>query len=214
MGGVRGARRSTSSAASSAPIRTRLMVREFQTRHRRRGARTVARALRPSVRRRRGLRRRRQQRDLACSAAFVDDGYVRLVGRRGRRATACESPDTAATLGRGQRRASCTARARTSCRTATARSSRTHSVSAGLDYPGVGPEHAYLKDAGRVEYVSVADGAALEDVRGGSRAARASSQRWRARTRSRSLATSRASAATAASCSSTCRAAATRTFNR
>jgi tryptophan synthase beta chain len=35
-------------------------------------------------------------------------------------------------------------------------------VSAGLDYPGVGPEHAYLKDAGRVEYVSVADGAALE----------------------------------------------------
>ena len=29
----------------------------------------------------------------------------------------------------------------------------THSVSAGLDYPGVGPEHAWLKDAGRAEYV-------------------------------------------------------------
>ena len=33
----------------------------------------------------------------------------------------------------------------------------THSVSAGLDYPGVGPEHAYLKDAGLVEYTSVTD---------------------------------------------------------
>ncbi len=37
-----------------------------------------------------------------------------------------------------------------------------HSVSAGLDYPGVGPEHAFLKDAGRARYVSVEDGAALE----------------------------------------------------
>ncbi len=37
-----------------------------------------------------------------------------------------------------------------------------HSVSAGLDYPGVGPEHAYLRDTGRVSYYSVTDGAALE----------------------------------------------------
>jgi len=37
-----------------------------------------------------------------------------------------------------------------------------HSVSAGLDYPGVGPEHSYLKDAGRVSYVSVTDDEALE----------------------------------------------------
>jgi len=37
-----------------------------------------------------------------------------------------------------------------------------HSVSAGLDYPGVGPEHAYLKEAGRATYVSVTDQAALE----------------------------------------------------
>jgi tryptophan synthase beta chain len=36
-----------------------------------------------------------------------------------------------------------------------------HSISAGLDYPGVGPEHSYLKDAGRVEYVSVTDDQAL-----------------------------------------------------
>jgi tryptophan synthase beta chain len=37
----------------------------------------------------------------------------------------------------------------------------THSVSAGLDYPGVGPEHAWLKDIGRVNYVSVTDAEAL-----------------------------------------------------
>ncbi|MCR9090727.1 tryptophan synthase subunit beta [Algiphilus sp.] len=39
--------------------------------------------------------------------------------------------------------------------------SGTHSVSAGLDYPGVGPEHAWLKDTGRVEYVSVNDDDAI-----------------------------------------------------
>jgi tryptophan synthase beta chain len=37
----------------------------------------------------------------------------------------------------------------------------THSVSAGLDYPGVGPEHAWLKDTGRASYVSVTDEEAL-----------------------------------------------------
>ena len=38
----------------------------------------------------------------------------------------------------------------------------THSISAGLDYPGVGPEHAWLKDSGRATYVSVTDAEALE----------------------------------------------------
>ncbi|ACD94933.1 tryptophan synthase subunit beta [Trichlorobacter lovleyi] len=37
-----------------------------------------------------------------------------------------------------------------------------HSISAGLDYPGVGPEHAWLKDTGRAEYVSITDDEALE----------------------------------------------------
>ena len=37
-----------------------------------------------------------------------------------------------------------------------------HSISAGLDYPGIGPEHAWLKDNKRVEYVSVTDKEALE----------------------------------------------------
>jgi tryptophan synthase beta chain len=38
----------------------------------------------------------------------------------------------------------------------------THSISAGLDYPGVGPEHSYLKDTGRAEYLAVNDTEALE----------------------------------------------------
>jgi tryptophan synthase beta chain len=38
----------------------------------------------------------------------------------------------------------------------------THSISAGLDYPGVGPEHAWLKDSGRAEYVTITDDEALQ----------------------------------------------------
>jgi len=39
-----------------------------------------------------------------------------------------------------------------------------HSVSAGLDYPGVGPEHAYLKDSGRATYVAITDAEALDGL--------------------------------------------------
>jgi tryptophan synthase beta chain len=38
----------------------------------------------------------------------------------------------------------------------------THSISAGLDYPGVGPEHAWLNDSGRAEYVTITDDEALQ----------------------------------------------------
>lgn len=41
----------------------------------------------------------------------------------------------------------------------------THSISAGLDYPGVGPEHSYLRDAGRATYVAVSDEEALQGFR-------------------------------------------------
>ncbi len=43
--------------------------------------------------------------------------------------------------------------------------SEAHSVSAGLDYPGVGPEHSFLRDTGRVKYVSVTDEEALQAAR-------------------------------------------------
>ena len=39
-----------------------------------------------------------------------------------------------------------------------------HSISAGLDYPGVGPEHAWLKDSGRAQYFAVGDDEALKGV--------------------------------------------------
>ena len=39
-----------------------------------------------------------------------------------------------------------------------------HSISAGLDYPGVGPEHAWLKDSGRASYVAITDDEALHGV--------------------------------------------------
>ena len=41
----------------------------------------------------------------------------------------------------------------------------THSISAGLDYPAVGPEHAWLADQGRAEYTAVSDDAAIEAAR-------------------------------------------------
>jgi len=44
----------------------------------------------------------------------------------------------------------------------TGQTRNTHSISAGLDYPGVGPEHAYLKDCGRAKYTAVTDAQALE----------------------------------------------------
>jgi tryptophan synthase len=41
----------------------------------------------------------------------------------------------------------------------------TYSISAGLDYPGVGPEHAWLKDSGRAEYIAATDEEALRGFR-------------------------------------------------
>ena len=47
------------------------------------------------------------------------------------------------------------------CKTRMAETLPVHSISAGLDYPGVGPEHSYLKDIGRAEYVSITDDEAV-----------------------------------------------------
>jgi tryptophan synthase beta chain len=54
-----------------------------------------------------------------------------------------------------------------------------HSISAGLDYPGVGPEHAYLKQAGRVKYVSATDKEALLGVNSFSISPRVTPERTR-----------------------------------
>ena len=113
-----------------------------------------------AARRGRRLRRRRLQRDRHLPRLHPRRGRaaVRLRGgRRRRRAPAGTRPPSPAA-----RRACCTAPAPTCCRTTTARpSSRTRSR-AGLDYPGVGPEHAWLHDTGRAEYGPVTDAEAME----------------------------------------------------
>ena len=84
-----------------------------------------------------------------------------------------------------------------------------HSISAGLDYPGVGPEHAWLRDTGRAEYLPVHRRGGARRLRAPDAHARGSSPRSSPRTRSRSSTGSTRSTSPSAS-----RAAATRTSPR
>ena len=125
---------------------------------RRRSARPAARTLRPFAERRRRLCRRRQQRD---------GDLRRLRRRRRRRLWGVEAaghgigaPDTAASLGAGSIGVLHGSRSYL-LQTAQGQVRNTHSISAGLDYPGVGPEHAFLKASGRAVYVSADDDEAL-----------------------------------------------------
>ncbi len=91
---------------------------------------------------------------------FLGDAEVRLIGcEAAGRGT--DSPDTAATLAVGRPgifhgMLSCF------CQDGYGQIAPVYSISAGLDYPGVGPEHAFLRDTGRAEYVAVTDGEAVE----------------------------------------------------
>ena len=88
-------------------------------------------------------------------AGFVDDAGVRLVG---------VEAAGAASLGSG--RAAVLHGARSSVLAdEDGQILDAHSISAGLDYPGVGPEHAFLRDSGRAEYVGATDEEALEAFR-------------------------------------------------
>ena len=89
---------------------------------------------------------------------YIPHEDVRLIGVE----AAGEGLETVVTPPRWRRApwACCTATAPTSCRTPTARCRKR--ISAGLDYPGVGPEHAWLKDSGRAEYVGISDEEALK----------------------------------------------------
>src|SRR5690348_15246616 len=90
---------------------------------------------------------------------FVDDAEVELVGVE----AAGEGLDTdrhSASLSRGTPGVLHGARSYL-LQDATGQVHPAHSISAGLDYPGVGPEHSYLKDSGRATYVAVTDGEAL-----------------------------------------------------
>ncbi|MCC6173664.1 MAG: tryptophan synthase subunit beta [Chloroflexi bacterium] len=96
-------------------------------------------------------------------AGFVDDPGVRLVGvEAGGRGTGPN--ENAATLVGGTVGVLHGARSLV-LQDQAGQILGTHSISAGLDYPGVGPEHSYLKAIGRAEYVSVDDVQALEGFR-------------------------------------------------
>ena len=93
-------------------------------------------------------------------AAFVDDAGVELIGvEAGGRGP--ELGDNAATLETGRPGILHGAHSYV-LQDERGQIANTHSVSAGLDYPGVGPEHAFLKDRGRVRYLSVGDADALD----------------------------------------------------
>jgi tryptophan synthase beta chain len=88
-------------------------------------------------------------------AAFLDDEDVRLVG---------VEAEGAASLSTGRPTVLHGARS-TVLADADGQVEDAHSISAGLDYPGVGPEHAALRDSGRVEYVTASDQDALDAFR-------------------------------------------------
>lgn len=93
-------------------------------------------------------------------ADFVDEKEVRLIGVEGG-GKGIHSPEHAATLHGGMEgvlHGSLTKIMQND----QGQIVESHSISAGLDYPGVGPEHAYLQDIGRAEYVSATDDEALE----------------------------------------------------
>ena len=81
------------------------------------------------------------------------------------------------------RPACCRARTATCCRTSDGQIALTHSVSAGLDYAMIGPEHAWLHDRGRAEYWPRRDGEALDAARAALAHRRASFRRSNRRTR-------------------------------
>lgn len=91
---------------------------------------------------------------------FIDDAAVRLVGVEAA-GEGIESGKHAATLSAGSIGVLHGSRSYM-LQDAHGQVVETHSISAGLDYPGVGPEHSHLRDTGRAQYVSVTDAEALE----------------------------------------------------
>ena len=96
-------------------------------------------------------------------AAFLEDTDVKLWGVEAAGA-GIDSGKTAATLAAGSAGVLHGSRSYL-LQTAQGQVRTTHSISAGLDYPGVGPEHAFLKESGRATYVWVTDEEALEAFR-------------------------------------------------
>ncbi|MBO9578414.1 MAG: tryptophan synthase subunit beta [Microbacteriaceae bacterium] len=95
--------------------------------------------------------------------AFLDDADVRLVGIEAA-GDGVDTPKHAASIERG--RPGVLHGARTYVlQDENGQTIESHSISAGLDYPGVGPEHAWLADIGRAEYLPATDAEAMEALR-------------------------------------------------
>lgn len=95
--------------------------------------------------------------------AFLDDTDVRLVGFEAG-GDGIETPHHAATLGKGRPGVLHGARSLV-LQDEDGQTIESHSISAGLDYPGVGPEHAWLQSIGRTEYRAVTDDEAMQALR-------------------------------------------------
>ena len=95
--------------------------------------------------------------------AFLDDEDVRLVGMEAA-GDGVETLRHAATLSMGRPGVLHGAKSYL-LQDEDGQTSESHSISAGLDYPGVGPEHAWLKDIGRAEYIPVADTEAMNALK-------------------------------------------------
>ena len=95
--------------------------------------------------------------------AFLDDADVRLVGFEAG-GDGVETPHHAATLGKGRIGVLHGAKSLV-LQDEDGQTIESHSISAGLDYPGVGPEHAWLQSIGRTEYRAVTDDEAMQALR-------------------------------------------------
>lgn len=95
--------------------------------------------------------------------AFLDDESVRLVGMEAA-GDGAETPRHAATLSKGRPGVLHGAKSYL-LQDEDGQTLESHSISAGLDYPGVGPEHAWLKDLGRTEYIPITDTEAMNALK-------------------------------------------------
>jgi tryptophan synthase beta chain len=94
---------------------------------------------------------------------FIDDEEVQLWGFEAA-GTGVETPLHAATLSKGSQGVLHGAKTYV-LQDQDGQTKESHSISAGLDYPGVGPEHAFLKDLGRANYFGITDDEAMEAMR-------------------------------------------------
>lgn len=102
---------------------------------------------------------------LACSTfhPFIEDTSVRMIGVEAG-GDGVDTPYHSATLAKGTIGVLHGVKTYL-LQTASGQITETHSISPGLDYPGVGPEHAWLKDSGRAQYIVATDEDALRGFR-------------------------------------------------